>query len=91
MRLPDTLKQALTELRQTLDTDIRDLFRAEGRLVDKVFLDELFNTLVRTDMGIDAAREIVADIRDRYQSRVVELKVIADEIKGKIKAMLSAS
>jgi fused signal recognition particle receptor len=36
---------------QLLNTDIRDLFKQEGRLVDDHFLDDLFALLIRTDMG----------------------------------------
>ena len=36
------MRGALTKTRQTLKTDIRDLFKSEGRLVDDDFLDELF-------------------------------------------------
>ena len=38
----DKLKDGLTKTTQLLNTDIRDLFKSEGRLVDDAFLDELF-------------------------------------------------
>ena len=46
------MRGALSKTRQTLNTDIRDLFKSEGRLVDDEFLDELFARLIRTDMGV---------------------------------------
>ena len=59
-----------------LNTDIRDLFKREGRLVDDEFLDELFAILVKTDMGAGPANEI----RDRVQSdnrgRVVQMEEV---------------
>ena len=45
------IKQGLQKTSQVLQTDIRDLFKQEGRLVDDDFLQELFAVLVRTDMG----------------------------------------
>ena len=62
MGLFDKLKQGLKKTAQLLNTDIRDLFKTEGRLVDEAFLDELFEMLVKTDMGVEAAQEIVDEI-----------------------------
>lgn len=89
MGLFDKFKQGLAKTKQLLNTDIRDLFRAEGRLVDAGFLDELFEKLVRTDMGVDAAQEIVDDIGERFRARVVEMIEIVEEIKQKLKALLA--
>jgi fused signal recognition particle receptor len=89
MGLFDKLKQGLEKTKQLLNTDIRDIFRAQGRLVDEGFLDELFETLVRTDMGVDAAQEIVDDIRDHFHARVVEMAEILEEIKKKLKSLLA--
>ena len=49
------LRTALKKTHDLLNTDIRDLFKREGRLVDEDFLRELFAILVKTDMGTDAA------------------------------------
>ncbi|MGW8258421.1 MAG: signal recognition particle-docking protein FtsY, partial [Thermoguttaceae bacterium] len=46
----DKFKQGLKKTAKVLNTDIRDLFKAEGRLVDEQFLEELFETLIKTDM-----------------------------------------
>jgi fused signal recognition particle receptor len=89
MGLFDKFKQGLAKTKQLLNTDIRDIFRAQGRLVDEKFLDELFETLVRTDMGVDAAQEIVDDIREHFHARVVEMAEILEEIKKKLKALLA--
>ena len=64
MGLFDKFKQGLKKTTQLLNTDIRDLFKAQGRLVDESFLDELFETLVKTDMGVEAAQEIADEIGD---------------------------
>ncbi|MBN1396247.1 MAG: signal recognition particle-docking protein FtsY [Pirellulales bacterium] len=89
MGLFDKLKQGLRKTNQLLNTDIRDLFKAEGRLVDADFLDELFEMLVKTDMGVDASQEIVDDIGDMFRARVVQMSEIIDEIKKKLKALMA--
>ena len=54
----ERLRGALKKTKDVLNTDIRDLFKSEGRLVEEPFLDDLFAILVRTDMGVLAATEI---------------------------------
>ena len=62
MGLFDKLKQGLEKTKALLNTDVRDLFKAQGRLVDDAFLNELFEMLIKTDMGVEAAQEIVDEI-----------------------------
>ena len=56
MGLFEKLKQGLKKTAQFLNTDIRDLFKSEGQLVNDKFIDQLFETLIKTDMGVEAAR-----------------------------------
>jgi fused signal recognition particle receptor len=89
MGLFDKLKQGLKKTTQLLNTDIRDLFKAQGRLVDDAFLNELFETLIKTDMGVEAAQEIVDEIGAAYRARVVEMQELLDQIKKKLKTLLA--
>ncbi|MBL8828755.1 MAG: signal recognition particle-docking protein FtsY, partial [Planctomycetaceae bacterium] len=41
----DKIKAGLKKTAQILNTDIRDLFKKEGRLIDEAFLEELYATL----------------------------------------------
>jgi len=34
-------RQGLTKTASILQTDVRDLFKSEGRLIDDIFLDEM--------------------------------------------------
>lgn len=88
MGLFDKLKEGLRKTAQILNTDVRDLFKRQGRLVDQAFVDELFAILVRTDMGVQAAQAIADDIGQRFQNRVVELDEILEEIRQKLKELL---
>jgi fused signal recognition particle receptor len=89
MALFDKLKQGLKKTTQLLSTDIRDLFKSQGRLVDDAFLNELFETLIKTDMGVEASQEIVDEIGQAYRARVVEMREILDRIKEKLKSLLA--
>jgi len=88
--LLDRLKSGLAKTAQLLGTDVRDLFKREGRLVDDAFLGELRAALVRTDMGPAAADAIVADVRDRLRARVVEPDVVVDSIRRELLGRLAA-
>lgn len=84
----EKLKEGLRKTAQLLRTDIRDLFKREGELVDDAFLERLFELLVRTDMGVQAAQNIVDEIGRKYRSRVVQLGDILAEIKAQLKELL---
>ncbi len=88
MGLFDKIKQGLKKTAQILRTDIRDLFKTKGRLVDQAFLDEIFEVLVRTDMGVQASQQIVDRIAQKYNSRVIEWGDAVTEIKSHLKELL---
>jgi fused signal recognition particle receptor len=85
----DTLKRGLSKTKQLLNTDIRDLFKSSGRLVDEAFLDELYAALIKTDMGVPAAKEIVADVGTAFRARVVHMAEVVEEVKTKLKALMA--
>jgi fused signal recognition particle receptor len=89
MGLFEKFKQGLKKTAQLLNTDIRDLFKSEGRLVDEDFLNELFETLVKTDMGVKAAQETVEEIRTAFRGRVVQMSEILEEVKKKLKSLMA--
>jgi fused signal recognition particle receptor len=91
MGLFDKLKQGLKKTTQLLNTDIRDLFKTEGRLVDDAFLDELFEILVKTDMGVRAAQETVDEIGTAFRARVVQMSDVLGHIKKKLKELMAQS
>jgi fused signal recognition particle receptor len=80
----DRLKAGLAKTAKVLSTDVRDLFKREGRLVDDEFLAELRAALVKTDMGPAAAEAIVVDVDTRLRSRVVEPKTVLDSIRTQL-------
>ncbi len=89
MGLFDQLKQGLRKTTQLLNTDIRDLFKAEGRLVDDAVLEELFESLVKTDMGVAAAQQVVDEIGTQFRARVVSMEELVGAIKQKLKELLA--
>ncbi len=84
----DTLKQGLKKTAQVLNTDVRDLFKKEGRLVDDQFLNELFAILVRTDMGAGPASEIREQVAVDFRARVVHMDDVLQTIRKKVRELV---
>jgi fused signal recognition particle receptor len=89
MGLFDKFKQGLKKTAQLLNTDIRDIFKGGGRLVDDSFIQEFFEKLVKTDMGVVAAQELVDEVVANFKARVVEENDVLELIKQKLKALLA--
>jgi fused signal recognition particle receptor len=83
------LKQGLQKTTQLLRTDIRDLFKGEGRLVDEAFLEELHRILIRTDMGPQAANANIDEIRTQFRARVVQMDEVLGVVKEKLKQLMA--
>ncbi|MBL6830014.1 MAG: signal recognition particle-docking protein FtsY [Pirellulales bacterium] len=79
--LLDRFRAGLKKTVQVLNTDVRDLFKQEGRLVDESFLSDLRRALVRTDMGPTAAEAIVKDVYAKQRARVVDPESVLDSIR----------
>jgi fused signal recognition particle receptor len=88
MGLFSKIRQGLQKTVNLLKTDVRDLFKAEGRLVDDAFLDELLEILIKTDMGVLAATETVGEIRTAFRGRVVEMDDLLASVKKKLKELM---
>ncbi|MEO8268386.1 MAG: signal recognition particle-docking protein FtsY [Aureliella sp.] len=77
-------KSGLAKTSRALNTDIRDLWKSQGELVDEEFLKKLFAVLIKSDMGGDMARQIRDRIGKDFRARKVEfgevLEIIAQEI-----------
>ena len=77
-------RRALSKTSDLLRTDIRDLWKNEGQIVDDEFLSQLFATLVRTDMGGTTATKIRDSISEKYRSRRIEVKDVLDVIREQV-------
>jgi fused signal recognition particle receptor len=82
------LRSALKKTHDVLNTDIRDLFKREGRLVDEEFLSELFAILVKTDMGTGPASRIRDRIGSDFRARVVHMDDVLASVKDEIRNIL---
>jgi fused signal recognition particle receptor len=89
MGIFEKFKQGLTKTTRLLKTDVRDLFKAEGRLIDDDFLDELLETLVKTDMGVKPAQVIVEQVGTDYRGRVVQWEDVLATVKRQLKELLA--
>lgn len=83
------IRAALKKTSALLNTDIRDLFKGAGRLVDDDFLNELRAILIKTDMGPAAAGEIVERIGSEYRARVVEISQLLGSVKTELRVLLA--
>jgi fused signal recognition particle receptor len=89
MGIFDKLKQGLKKTHQILFTDVRDLFKKEGRLVDDGFLEELRAILIKTDMGPAGAEQIVAQIGADFRARVVHMTDVLDVVRRQLKELMA--
>jgi fused signal recognition particle receptor len=85
----EKLKQGLTKTKGLLKTDVRDLFKTAGRLVDQAFLDEMRAMLFKTDMGYDAVEQIVEEVATNFRARVVTLEQVVATWKQKLRALMA--
>lgn len=84
----DAVRSALKKTRDLLNTDIRDLFKKSGRLVDEAFLEELLALLLKTDMGVKSARATVEEVQKAYRGRVVQMTDVLTTVKAKLRELL---
>ena len=82
------LRSALKKTHDVLNTDIRDLFKREGRLVDEEFLGDLFAILVKTDMGAGPAGRIRDRIGADFRARIVHMDDVLASVKDEIRKIL---
>ena len=89
MGLLDKLKEGLRKTTRLLNTDIRDLFKSEGRLIDEAFLEELYAVLIKTDVGVPAARQTVDRLGSKFRGRVVHMSDLLADVKAELKQLLA--
>jgi len=83
------VRSGLKKTRDVLRTDIRDLFKAEGQLVDDEFLSRLFSILVKTDMGGVPAGQIRDRIAQQYKGRIIEFADVLATIRSELTELLA--
>jgi len=89
MGIFDKLKQGLQKTHQILFTDVRDLFKKEGRLVNDEFLEELRSVLIKTDMGPAAAEQIAGQIGTDFRARVVQMGDVIGIVGRQLKELMA--
>ncbi len=82
------LRQGLKRTTQVLNTDVRDLFKREGELLDDDFLDRLYAVLIHTDMGAGPAGEIRDEIERDFRARVVHMEDILADVRRKLNELI---
>ncbi|MEN6451203.1 MAG: signal recognition particle-docking protein FtsY [Thermoguttaceae bacterium] len=57
--------------------------------MDADFLNELFEKLVKIDMGVEAAQETADEVGDAFRARVVQEGEVLEKIKEKLKTLMA--
>ncbi|MBI1900888.1 MAG: signal recognition particle-docking protein FtsY [Planctomycetia bacterium] len=90
-KIKQAIGAGLEKTKRALATDVRDLFKKEGRdgrLVDDVFIDQLLEILIKTDMGVSAAKEITSEVKNRFRGRVVFMQDVLETVRAKLRELL---
>ncbi len=82
-------RKGLHKTANLLKTDVRDLFKSEGRLIDDQYLDDLLGINIKTDMGYQAAEEIVDKVRTQMRGRVVSTEEVVESWKASLKELMA--
>ena len=82
------LKSGIDKTRKALNTDIRDIFKSEGRIVDDAFLEEVFAALIKTDMGAGPAAKIRDDIKAKFRARKMFKKDLIESAQVTIREIM---
>jgi fused signal recognition particle receptor len=82
-------RQGLKKTSDLLRTDIRDLFKREGRLVDEEFLGELYAILIKTDMGTGPANEIRERVQCDFRGRVVHMEEVLATVQDALRQLMA--
>jgi len=85
----DKLRSGLKKTKDIFKTDVRDLFKSEGRLVDEEFLDDLRPVLFKTDMGYEPVEKILDEIATNFRGRVVTREEVLATVKSKVAELLT--
>jgi fused signal recognition particle receptor len=81
------LKRGLEKTKQILRTDIRDLFKA-GEILDDRLLQDFEARLIRTDMGVAAATQIVSRLKAEHGGRTVDVDAIWKTVRDELATLL---
>lgn len=82
-------RRGLKRTSDLLQTDIRDLFKQEGQLVDDALLGRLYALMIRTDMGAGPAGKIRDAIQNEFRGRVVEMDDLLDRVKAQLLELMA--
>jgi len=82
------LKAGLKKTTQILNTDIKDLFKTEGRFVDDAFLEDLREILIKTDMGVKPAGALIDQVKVDFRGRVVHMHEVVETLKKRLYQLL---
>ena len=87
----DRFREGLQKTWRLLNTDVRDLFKQQGHLVDDAFLDQLFAILIKTNMGPGPATAICDRVKSEFRGRVAQMSDVLATVKKQFRELLARS
>lgn len=89
-RLFNKFKSGLAKTRAALGRSLKQLMTV-GRKIDDDLLDELEEALILSDIGVENAQHLLADLREKYRDRVIQSQdEIIDFLKKDLEESLGA-
>lgn len=86
----DRLKEGLTKTRNQLGAAMDNLFNGRATIDDDLF-DEIEETLITADMGVESTMDLIDTLRDRVaEKRIREVSGVREELVSLMKESLSA-
>jgi hypothetical protein len=85
MRTLEWVKLKLQGFARLLHTDLRDLLRRDGRLIDETLLRQVHAQLVLAGLAESSARSIIARTRLKYAGRVVSEDVLLAALRDELR------
>jgi fused signal recognition particle receptor len=87
----EKLKEGLSKTRGIFTSRLKSLFTI-GRKIDQAFLDELEETMILADMGVQTATRIIGRLKEAYKNKEIEdASAVLEYLKGELKRQLAQS
>jgi len=83
-----SITNTIRAIANLLQRDVRDLFKAQGKLVNNEFLNELRNSLHEAGVGQNTTEQMVADVDSAWHGRIVPMEQVVELLKMRLREAL---
>ncbi len=82
------ITNTIQEVARLLNRDVRDLFKAQGIIVDDGFLDELGRLLHKAGVDQKLTEYLVAEVGSAWRGRIVQMDQVLEVIRIRLREAL---